>query len=112
MKIGELLRQRNVRTYGTGDCRNWFEFSADKERKKSLKRVFVTLLLGTEMMDLTEAEPLDPARQLNGLGWWGEDQLIAALGKKKAEALVHKMANKPSEKSAKARKNHKTKGSS
>lgn len=108
MKIGDILRQRNFRTYG-GDGRSYIEFSADKERKRSLKRVFVTLLLGTEMLDLSDTEPLDPGQQLNGLGWWGEDQLIAALGREGAEALVGKMADKPSEKSSDARR-HESEG--
>lgn len=99
MQPGDILRQRKIRTYGAKDCRNYFEFSPDLERKKDFQRVFVSMLLGSEMMKLYDkptdeeptCQPLDEVRALNALGYWSEQQLVEALGHKETLTLLKKL---------------------
>lgn len=83
MTPGDILRLRNMRVYNP-DPRNYVEFTPDQERKASLKRVFVCLLLGTEGFEILDKtgkqvmEPLDAKKALNRLGWYSVDQLKAA----------------------------------
>lgn len=92
MKIGDVIRTRSIRAYFSGpEARGYCGFSADEEKKRENKTVFVMLFLGVEKLMTTAAEALDVKRQLNALGYWGEDQIKAALGEKKTEALVKKM---------------------
>lgn len=99
MQPGDILRQRKIRTYGAQDCRNYFEFTPDLEKSKDTQRVFVTMLLGAEMMKLCDKpdgtgprfEPLDEMRALNALGYWSEEQLVEALGNKEARKLIKKL---------------------
>ena len=92
MKIGDVIRTRSVRSYVSGpEAKGWAEFMADRERKPSKKNVFVLMLLGMEPLQCGEDKALDCERQLNALGFWGEDQIIEALGKDGAEKLVKKM---------------------
>lgn len=98
MKPGDILRQRRIRTYGQTDCRNYFEFMPDQEKSKSLQRVFVSLLLGTEHLKLNEKPgeefcvmPLDEEKALNDLGWWNETQLEEILGVPETQKLLRKL---------------------
>lgn len=60
MKVGDVIRTRNVRSYfGNPEIRGHAEFKAPKGE------MFVLLLLGTESKD----KPLDPDARLEELGW-------------------------------------------
>jgi hypothetical protein len=78
MQPGHILRLRNVRVYGH-DPRNWYEFRPDDEKTRSLKRVFVCVLLGTEGFELENKNgeqvmaPLNIERAMNQLGWFRRD---------------------------------------
>ena len=93
MNAGDILRLRNVRTYGA-DPRNYFEFTPDREKAKDLKRVFVCMLVGTEGFELVNRKgdqvmaPLNVERAMNKLGWWSEQQIEAALQRKNAKTNV------------------------
>ena len=91
-KVGDVLRLRNLRHYGA-DPRIQFDFVPDHEKKKELKKVFVCMLLGTEPLDMTtsEGESLDLYNVLNRLGWWSEEQILAAQPKA-GKQLIQKMA--------------------
>jgi len=97
MKNGDIIRVRNVRTYGS-DPRNYFEWRPDNEKARDLKRVFVMLVLGTEGFELVNRKgervmaPLDAELALNRLGWWSSDQIEKAAGKKSGPKLLDKMA--------------------
>lgn len=97
MKDGDLVRVRNIRTYGA-DPRNYFEWRPDNEKARDLKRVFVCLVLGTEGYELVNRKgeqvmaPLDVHRALNRLGWWSEAQILESSGPKAGPKLIDKMA--------------------
>lgn len=92
MKIGDIIRTRNIRAYFSGpNAKGWAEFAVDKERSPSMKNVFVLMMLGTEPLQCSQDMTLDCQRQLNALGFWGEDQIMKVLGKDKTENLVKKM---------------------
>jgi len=100
VKTGEVVRTRSLRSYFSGETvRGYADLKVDDERKRDKQKVFVLLLLGVEAMTANESTALDCARQLNTIGYWGEDQLVEALGKKKTEALVKKMVAKVRERS-------------
>jgi hypothetical protein len=96
MQSGDIVRLRRTRVYGFGDDRNYFEFTPDSERKPADQACFVVMVLGCERRRLiakpgsTEviAEPLDVDRVYNGMGLWGEQQIVELLGKKRGEAVV------------------------
>lgn len=96
MEIGSLFRQRRIKAYGTHP-RNFFEFVADQEQAKDLKRVFVTMLIGTEGFELVNKkgeqvmEPLDVERAMNTMGWWSEKQIEAALRRKGGRSVVDRL---------------------
>jgi hypothetical protein len=102
MEPGDILRLRRVRVYGFGDDRCYFEFSPDREKSRDLQRCFVVLLLGTEMRKLVKKAgsteivhtPLDVDRAYNGMGLWGENQIVELLGKKRGEAIVRALHKK------------------
>jgi hypothetical protein len=99
VKTGEVVRTRSLRCYFSGETvRGYADFKVDDERKRDKQKVFVLMLLGVEAMTASEATALDCQRQLNTIGYWGEDQLVEVLGKKAAEAAVKKMVKKVREK--------------
>lgn len=99
MEIGDVIRTRNIRAYFAGpEARGWAEFVADKERKRENKTVFVLLFLGMEKLVSTAVEALDVKRQLNALGYWGEDQLGECMSKKALEELVRELIERVNQK--------------
>lgn len=93
MQLGNLFRQRRVKSYGD-DGRSFIEVVADEEKTADLKKVFVTMLLGVEHQQICTKKgkpvmaPLDAKRALNDLGYWGEDQIIEALGESGLKRLI------------------------
>jgi len=87
MEPGAILRLRNLRAYGT-DPRNFVEFRPDDHKAADLKKVFLVLYLGQEMMQIvkkgrTAAAQMNPTRMLNLLGWFSGHQLDKAKAPKK-----------------------------
>lgn len=99
MQIGDIVRVRNIRTYGAFPG-NYFEWRPDNEKARDLKRVFVCLVLGTEGFELINKKgkqvmaALNVHRALNRLGWWNEEQIEKASGPKSGPRLVEKLRKK------------------
>lgn len=91
MKIGDILRQRLIRSYYP-DPHNYYEIAPDI-MAGGLAEVYVTMLLGVEDLHLLSSDgsrlgiPLDAELSLNRLGWWSEHQIIDALGKAGARTM-------------------------
>jgi len=98
MRIGDVVRTRNIRTYFSG-ARGYVDFKIDSERKRKKQRCFVLLLLGIESMVAEKDEAIDPEVRLSQMGYWGEERIVEVLGRDAAEELVDKL-----DKNAKARK--------
>lgn len=85
MNIGDILRQRLIRSYYPNP-HNYYEIAPDMMAGGSAA-VYVTMLLGTEDMHLIASDgselgvPLNIELAMNRLGWWSEHQIIDALGK-------------------------------
>lgn len=94
MEPGDVIRQRNVRSYGV-DPRNYVEFVPDKA--KDHKKMFVMLYLGTEHFQICDKKgnqvmaQLDVEQRLQYLGFWSEKFIEEALGPKAGPKAVQKL---------------------